>query len=392
MKFKLNKYTLKQTLALASAATVVVTGVVQAQEAVTPAVPAAPADGTAPAVPAPAAEILGVGSVAPALAGVTWVQGYAVKSLDEKGKLYIVECWATWCGPCVAIIPHMNELHQKYADKGLVIVGMNVWEEGIEKAQNFVKAQGDGMSYRVAYSGGKESNFTSAWLTASNTTGIPTAFAVRDGKIIFKGHPGGLSEKTIELMMASDFNADEFAKKQAAEEAKGKAFSEKIQGLFQAQDWAGIKQMAMTDDYVKGKKDAAGLIGQANQQLGDWGAQTAHLKDIVDGKYGSDTKATQILGYGFATVEANEEVKALAAKLEPLYTTEEAPDEKDFFGRVAHARVLFLVGKNEEAVKQLEGVKAGVNKMKGQRGVAEFVVKLDESIAGIKDGKFPPFK
>ena len=64
MKFKLNKYTLKQTLALASAATVVVTGVVQAQEAVTPAVPAKPS--------APAAEILGIGSVAPALAGVTW--------------------------------------------------------------------------------------------------------------------------------------------------------------------------------------------------------------------------------------------------------------------------------------------------------------------------------
>jgi len=77
--------------------------------------------------------------------------------------------------------------------------------------------------------------------------------------------------------------------------------------------------------------------------------------------------------------------------LEPLYATE-IPDAKDYFGRVAHARVLFLVGKNDDAVKQLEGVKAAVNKMEGQRGVAEFVAKLDESIAAIKDGKFPPFK
>ncbi len=376
MKLKL------KTLALASVATVAITGVAQAFQAAVPAKPVAPA----------AAELLGVGSVAPGLGGVTWIQGDEVKSMDEKGKLYIVECWATWCGPCVAIIPHMNDLHKKYADKGLVIVGMNVWEEGIEKGQKFVKDQGDGMSYRVAYSGGKKSKFTTAWLEASKTTGIPTAFAVRDGKIIFKGHPGGLKEETIELMMAADFNADDFAKMQAEEAAKGKAFSEKMKGLFQAQDWAGIKEMALTDEYVKGKKDAAGLIGQANQQLGDWDAQTAHLKDIVDGKYGSDTKATQILGYGFATVEANDKVKALAAKLEPLYASEEAPTEKDYFGRVAHARVLFLVGKNDAAVKQLEGVKAAVNKMEGQRGVAEFVAKLDESIAGIKKGKFPPFK
>jgi len=388
-KLKLNKASLKQTLAIASAATVTVTGLAPAQEAVTPAVPAKPA-ATEPAVAA--AEILGVGSVAPALTGVTWIQGDEVKSMDENGKLYIVECWATWCGPCIAIIPHMNELHNKYADKGLVIMGMNVWEDGIEKAQNFVKKQGEEMSYRVAFSGGKKSPFTTAWLEASNTKGIPIAFAVRDGEIIYKGHPGGLSDTTIELMMAEDFNADAFAKEQTEKAAAGKAFSVKLNELYQAQDWAGIKALASTDKFVKGKPWAADLIGKANQQLDDWDAQTAHLKDIVDGKYGTDAKATQILGSGFVTVEASDEVKALAAKLEPLYITEKAPDKKDFFGRVAHARILFFVGKNEEAVKQLEGVKAIVSEKEGQRGVAEFVAKLDESIAGIKAGEFPPFK
>lgn len=381
MKLKL------KTFALASAATVAITGMAIAQEAAQE----APAQ-EAPAKEAPAAEVLGVGSVAPALEGVTWVQGEEVKSMDEKGKLYIVECWASWCGPCVAVIPHMNELHKKYGEKGLVIVGMNVWEEGLEVTQKFVKEKGDGMSYRVAYSGGKASKFTTSWLEASKTTGIPTAFAVRDGKIIFKGHPGGLSEKIIESMLAPDFNADEFAKMQAEEEAKGKAFNEKIQALFQAQDWKGIKELAMTDDFVKGKKDGAMIIGQANQQLGDWDAQTALLKDIVDGKYGSDSKPTQILGYGFATAEESDKVKALAVLLEPHYATEKSPADNDYFGRVAHARVLFFVGKKDDAVKQLEGVKAAVSKMEGQRGVAEFVAKLDENIKSIKDGKFPPFQ
>ncbi|MGJ8655598.1 MAG: TlpA family protein disulfide reductase [Akkermansiaceae bacterium] len=379
MKLKL------KTLAIASAATVAITGTAQAYQGA-----AAPEQAAAAA--AAAVEILGVGSVAPALEGVTWIQGDEVKSMDEKGKLYIVECWATWCGPCVAIIPHMNDLHKKYADKGLVIVGMNVWEEGVEKSEDFVKAQGDGMSYRVAYSGGKESKFTTSWLEASQTNGIPQAFAVRDGKIIYKGHPGGLSEKTIEKMMEENFNAEEFAKQQAEEQAKSQAFSKKIQELFQAQDWAGIKELAMTDEFVKGKRDAAGLIAQANEQLGDWDEQSAHLKDIVDGKYGSDTKATQILGYGFATVVVDDKVKALAAQLEPLYATEGGPADKDYYARVAHSRVLFLVGKTDEAVKQLESVKTAISDMKDQPGAAEFIAKLDESIAGIKDGKFAPFQ
>lgn len=387
----MNLKTKFKTIAIAASASVGMTVAVQAfqekKEEVAPA-----KNEAAPAEAAAEMKLLGVGSMAPALEGITWVQGEEVKTMDEKGKLYIVECWATWCGPCIQIIPHMNDLHKKYADKGLVIVGMNVWEEGIEVSQKFVKEQGDNMSYRVAYSGGKDSKFTKSWLEASQTNGIPTAFVVRDGKIIFKGHPGAISEKTIETMMAEDFNAENFAKEQAVEEAKSKAFSDKVRGLFQAQDWAGIKELAMTDEFVKGKQDAAGLIGQANQELGDWDGQELLLKEIIDGKYGSKTKATQILGYGFATAKTNDKMKALAVKLEPLYTGDQIPADKDFFGRVAYSRVLFLADKSDAAIKQLEGVKTEVNKMEGQQGVAEFVAKLDESIAAIKDGKFPPFQ
>jgi len=224
------------------------------------------------------AKLLGVGSDAPGLEGVTWVQGDEIKNLNEKGKVYVVECWASWCGPCIAVIPHMNDLHKKYAEKGLVVVGMNVFEEGLENTKAFVKSQGEGMSYRVAYPGDKGNKFELEWLEASNTQGIPQAFVVKDGKIIYLGHPGGLSEESIEEMLKDDFNAEEYAKKQQAEQEALAAFSEKLRPLFQAQDWAGIKKLAMTDEYIKGKPDGAGLISQANQQLGDWDAQTALLK------------------------------------------------------------------------------------------------------------------
>ena len=174
------------------------------------------------------AKLLGVGSDAPSLDSLTWVQGDEVKSFNEKGKVYIVECWASWCGPCIAVIPHMNDLHKKYAEKGLVIIGVNVLEEGLENTKAFVAAQGEGMSYRVAYSGVQGNKFELDWLEASQAQGIPQAFVVKDGKIIYKGHPGGLNEQGIEEMLSEDFDAEEYAKRQKAEHEALVAFSEKL--------------------------------------------------------------------------------------------------------------------------------------------------------------------
>jgi thiol-disulfide isomerase/thioredoxin len=50
---------------------------------------------------------LKVGDAAPKLQVAKWVQGEEVKEFD-KAKAYIVEFWATWCGPCKASIPHLN--------------------------------------------------------------------------------------------------------------------------------------------------------------------------------------------------------------------------------------------------------------------------------------------
>ena len=59
-----------------------------------------------------------------------------------KGKVVVVDFYATLCGPCMAAIPHNNELLKQYKDKGLVIVGVCTSDRGQEKMDQTVKDRG----------------------------------------------------------------------------------------------------------------------------------------------------------------------------------------------------------------------------------------------------------
>jgi thiol-disulfide isomerase/thioredoxin len=135
-----------------------------------------------------------------ALGKLEWVTGSAPTAW-EPGKVYILECWATWCGPCIVAIPHVDELYDKYKDKGLRVIGVNVWEDGKDKVETFVKGKGDGMSYPVAYTG-KGGVFETDWLKPAGVRGIPHAFVVKDGKVLLTTHPMQLSEAVIEGLLA----------------------------------------------------------------------------------------------------------------------------------------------------------------------------------------------
>lgn len=65
--------------------------------------------------------ILTVGKVAPDFEMVT-ADGKSAKLSDHKGKIIILDFWATWCGPCRAALPHVNEVAAKYRDQGVVVV------------------------------------------------------------------------------------------------------------------------------------------------------------------------------------------------------------------------------------------------------------------------------
>jgi thiol-disulfide isomerase/thioredoxin len=148
---------------------------------------------------------LKVGDPAPKLQTGKWVQGEPVKEF-EKGKAYLVEFWATWCPPCRASIPHVNEFYKEFKDKGLIVIGQDCWEHDDSLVAPFVKKMADKMTYRVALDdkpGDSKGKMAETWMAAAGRDGIPSAFLVNTkGVVSWIGHPMELKTETIEAALA----------------------------------------------------------------------------------------------------------------------------------------------------------------------------------------------
>jgi thiol-disulfide isomerase/thioredoxin len=154
------------------------------------------------AVPALATEL---GDAAPALKVEKWLKGDAVDLQAGKGKnVYVVEFWATWCGPCKKAIPHLTELQKKYKDQGVIIVGVSVDEDKVKKTRDkvaeFVEKKGDEMAYAVALDD-KDRSTNKVYMEEFKAEGIPTAFIVdKSGKLAWMGHPSELDETLPQVL------------------------------------------------------------------------------------------------------------------------------------------------------------------------------------------------
>ena len=108
------------------------------------------------------------------------VSGKKHTNASLKGKVVLLDFWATWCGPCKKASPVMQSLHTKYGSKGLVVVGANTWEQGDNKgsaARGYAKEHG--YSYTFTY--GNDNLAKSLGIE-----GIPTMILIdKSGKVSY---------------------------------------------------------------------------------------------------------------------------------------------------------------------------------------------------------------
>jgi peroxiredoxin len=67
------------------------------------------------------------------------LKGNQISLSDFKGKVVVLDFWATWCPPCVKEIPHFIELYKQYKDQGFAMVGISVDREGISVVKSFTR-------------------------------------------------------------------------------------------------------------------------------------------------------------------------------------------------------------------------------------------------------------
>jgi peroxiredoxin len=109
--------------------------------------------------------------------------GAAVKLSDYRGKVVLLNFWATWCGPCTLEIPWFIEFEQQYKTQGFAVVGVSMDEDGWNAIKPYVAAHK--MNYRVLLGDDSVSQLY------GGVESLPTTFIIdRAGRVAFPPHIG----------------------------------------------------------------------------------------------------------------------------------------------------------------------------------------------------------
>ena len=121
------------------------------------------------------------------------VEGNKFKLEDKKGKIVLVNLWATWCGPCRAEMPYLVEMQDKYKDQDFEVIGLNADDETPEEIKAFAEQMK--LNYQLAYA---RNSLRSEFIKITRMSGIPQTIIInREGQLtgVFTGGGKGVLNK-----------------------------------------------------------------------------------------------------------------------------------------------------------------------------------------------------
>jgi thiol-disulfide isomerase/thioredoxin len=131
-------------------------------------------------------------------AEIEMLDGTTIKLADKKGKVVLVNLWATWCGPCRFEMPELVKMQDTYRDKGFEVIGLDVDPEEMEDIQAFSKKMG--LNYQLGWA---KRELVGELFNISGTEGIPQSFLInRNGELtgVFFGANKSVIEKMKEIV------------------------------------------------------------------------------------------------------------------------------------------------------------------------------------------------
>jgi thiol-disulfide isomerase/thioredoxin len=126
------------------------------------------------------------------------IDGTSFRIADKRGKVLLLNLWATWCGPCRAEMPTLVKMQDQHRDAGLEIVGLNTDDETLEQIQEF--AADMKLNYTLSWA---ETKLQADLLRISKFPGIPQSFIIdREGNLrgVFRGANPADIKKMDELV------------------------------------------------------------------------------------------------------------------------------------------------------------------------------------------------
>ena len=150
----------------------------------------------------------------------------------EDGKVYVVEFWATWCGPCVQSMPHLAEMQDRFASKGVQVISVS--DEDPATIREFLKSDysaDPNMTYAdltadYCLTSDPDGSTQRGYMEASGQEGIPAAFIVgKTGMIEWIGHPMSMDEP-LTMVVEDKWDRDTYIAREEEKERLGPVMAE----------------------------------------------------------------------------------------------------------------------------------------------------------------------